>query len=815
MKRGLSYLFDSPLSINLPLLERVYTKMKNAITQEWDLSVKSRKFNFDWKFLKGDDSKALKIQYDDSDWRTVDLPHDWSIEGPFKKEYASSTGYLPGGIGWYRKKFIVPDHLKGKKIVIQFDGIYKNSEVWINEHFLGKRPYGYSSFHYDLTPFINFESNENVISVKVDHSDFADSRWYPGSGIYRNVHINLSDHVYIKPYGIYVTTSNISTSEAEINIQTSVKNDYNHKSEMIIEHRIKDVKGKDLIVCSSMETIQANNEQHFLHSIFLEKPNLWSPENPYLYSVETKLIKDGEVIDFETTSLGIRYFHFDVDSGFYLNGESMKMKGVCLHHDAGCLGAAVPEKVWHRRLQRLKEAGVNAIRMSHNPPAPELLDMCDTYGFLVQDEAFDEWEHPKNKWVEGWNKGEPSLDGYASDFAEWAEADLRDMVLRDRNHPSIIFWSIGNEIDYPNDPYSHPVLEDRYKADKPEAKGMGDIAKKLVSVVKQYDQTRPVTAALASVIMSNETEFPDALDVVGYNYQEFRYQKDHEKYPKRVIYGSENGRHHNEWMAVKDNDFVSGHFIWTGIDYLGEARGWPVRHATPGMLDLAGFKKPLYFFKQSQWSEKDMVYLGTTSIKDGESEQIYWDHEVVSAWKGTEGELVRVACCTNCPEVDLILNGTSFGVKKSNDFPGGTIYWDVPYEKGTLRAVGKRNGEISCSYELNTADNPVKLQLHPDTIALKADKYDVAHVEVNILDADNYLVFDANNQINCEIEGPGEIIGMECSNPASHQNYKETYRNAYQGKLLIYVKASDQSGTITLKVTSDGLDSSSVVINVN
>ncbi|HWK22597.1 MAG TPA: glycoside hydrolase family 2 TIM barrel-domain containing protein, partial [Ureibacillus sp.] len=456
----------------------------------------------------------------------------------------------------------------------------------------------------------------------------------------------------------------------------------------------------------------------------------------------------------------------------------------------------------------------NAIRMSHNPPAPELLDMCDRYGFLVQDEAFDEWEYPKNKWVEGWNKGEPSLDGYASDFTEWAEADLRDMVLRDRNHPSIVFWSIGNEIDYPNDPYSHPVLEDRYKAEKPEAKGMGDIAKRLANVVKQYDPTRPVTAALASVIMSNETDFPDALDVVGYNYQEFRYHKDHEKYPDRVIYGSENGRHHNEWKAVKNNDFVSGQFIWTGIDYLGEARGWPVRHATPGMLDLAGFKKPLFFFKQSQWSEKDMVYVGVTSIKEEHPDQIHWDHEVVGAWKGMEGELVRVACCTNCPEVDLLLNGTSLGIKKQKDFEGGSIYWDIPYEEGTLKAVGKRNGTICCTYELTTAGMPAKLHLHSDSTTLKADKQDIAHVEVNILDVDHLLVYEANNQIDCDIEGPGEIIGLECSNPTSHQNYKETNRKAYHGKLLIYVRATDQPGTITLKVSSDGLESSSVVIEV-
>ncbi|WP_121613392.1 glycoside hydrolase family 2 TIM barrel-domain containing protein [Mesobacillus foraminis] len=788
--------------------------MASVLTQEWNLSVKSRKFNFDWKFQKGDYSDASNIQFDDSDWRTLDLPHDWSIEGPFKQEYASSTGYLPGGIGWYRKKFSVPDSLKGKKVFIQFDGIYKNSEVWVNEQYLGKRPYGYSSFHYDLTPYLNFGDEENVIAVKVDHTDFADSRWYTGSGIYRNVFINLTEQVYIKPYGVFITPPNISASEAEIRIQTSIRNEFGHEAEIQIQHHIKNAEGKEVISCSSAEIIPAQGELDCSHTIFLEKPTLWSPETPYLYQVETKVIKDGEVISFETTPFGVRHFHFDADSGFYLNGKSYKMKGVCIHHDAGCLGAAVPEKVWHRRLQLLKDAGVNAIRMSHNPPAPELLDMCDSYGFLVQDEAFDEWEHPKNKWVEGWNKGQPALDGYASDFSEWAEIDLRDMILRDRNHPSIIFWSIGNEIDYPNDPYSHPVLEDRYKADKPEAKGMGGIAKRLAKVVKQYDPTRPVTAALASARMSNETEFPDALDVVGYNYQELRYAEDHERYPKRVIYGSENGRHHDAWLAVEHNDFISGQFIWTGIDYLGEARGWPLRHATPGMLDLAGFKKPLYFFKQSEWSNEDMVYAGLTSLKANSPEKINWDHEVVSKWEGTEGEIVRVACCTNCPEVDLILNGESVGVKKREDFPGGTIYWDIPYSEGTLKAAGIRNGVICCTHELKTAGAPAKVCLTPDINVLKADKQDVAHIEVNILDHDHNLVFDADHLIDCTIEGPGEIIGIECSNPASHQHYKATSRMAFHGKLLIYVKAADQPGTITLKASTAGLESASVIIEV-
>ncbi|MBD8070633.1 sugar-binding domain-containing protein [Bacillus sp. PS06] len=786
---------------------------EKLLSQEWDLSAKSRLFTSDWKFLKDDNNTAYKKQFDDSAWRTLDLPHDWSIEGPFKKEYASSTGYLPGGIGWYRKSFTIPSSIDGKKVVIQFDGVYKNSEVWINEHYLGKRPYGYSSFQYDLTPFLQFDGQENIIAVKVDHTDFADSRWYTGSGIYRNVFMNITDKLHIKPYGIFVTTPNVSTSRAEIKIQTTVSNEQSQLAHIQLQHKISDATGKEVVTTLSDQLIQGNDEQEFSDSLILNQPNLWSIETPYLYKVETSVIRDGVVIDTETTPLGIRYFHFDVDKGFFLNDVNIKMKGVCIHHEAGCLGAAVPDKVWHRRLQLLKEAGVNAIRMSHNPPSPELLDMCDSYGFLVQDEAFDEWEFPKNKWVEGWNKGEPSLDGYASDFADWAEIDLRDMILRDRNHPSIVFWSIGNEIDYPNDPYSHPVLKERYRADKPEAKGMGAIAKRLAGVVKEYDPTRPVTAALASVIMSNETEFPEALDVVGYNYQEFLYDEDHENYPNRVIYGSENGRNHEVWLAVEKNDFISGQFIWTGIDYLGEARGWPIRHATPGLLDLAGFKKPLFYFKQSHWSETDMVHLGMTKAEK-DRDDIYWDHEVVCDWSGKEGEVVRVACCTNCPEVDLQLNGKSFGIKKREDFTSGSIYWDIPFARGTIKAIGMRNGNVSCAHELTTANSPTKIRLDSDTQSLKADKQDVAHIEVNILDQENNLVYAADHEIDCTIEGPGKIIGIECSNPESHQEYQTTSRKAYHGKLLIYVQATDQPGTIRLQTTSAQLESSSVEIEV-
>jgi beta-galactosidase len=576
---------------------------------------KRTQFNFDWKFVIGDDVEMRKGNFDDSEWRTLDLPHDWGIEGPFKQEYASGTAYLQGGIGWYRKTFEIPLNLKDKKVHIQFDGVYKNSEVWINEHYLGKRPYGYSSFHYDLTPYLNFGYEEkNVIAVRVDHPDIADSRWYAGSGIYRNVFLHISDHIYIKPYGIFVSTPVITASKAQIRMETTLVNENSEPVEINLIQIITNDQGHVITKKQSTIIVPEKSEQTYSQEAVVDNPMLWSIELPYLYNVETQVIRNGEVADQDRTTLGIRYFHFDPDKGFFLNGTHLKMKGVCVHHDAGCLGAAVPVKVWERRLTIFKEAGVNAIRMSHNPPAPELLDLCDSMGFLVMDEAFDEWEFPKNKWVEGHNKGIPSLDGYAANFDEWADIDLRDMILRDRNHPSIVFWSIGNEIDYPNDPYSHAVLGGKYDPNRPNAERMGDIAQRLVKVVKQYDTTRPVTAALASPLMSNETLFPDSLDVVGYNYMEHLYDGDHIKYPKRVIYGSENGRNQQAWTAVENNEYMSAQFIWTGIDYLGEARGWPIRNSTSGMMDLAGFKKPLFYFKQSVWSEVDMVHLGIIPV---------------------------------------------------------------------------------------------------------------------------------------------------------------------------------------------------------
>jgi len=772
------------------------------------------KYNIDWKYVIDDDVEMCKNNFDDSEWKTVDLPHDWSIEGPFKQEYSSGTGYLQGGTGWYRKTFELPSSLKDKKVQIQFDGVYKNSEVWINEHYLGKRPYGYSSFHYELTPYLRYgESESNVIAVRVDHPDIADSRWYPGTGIYRNVFLHISDHIHIKPNGIFVSTPVITKLEAQIHVESTLVNDYSNPVQINLMHIITNDQGQVIAKKQSTITVAENSEQTYSQDVIIDNPILWSVDLPYLYHVEVQVIRDDDVADEEQVPLGIRYFSFDPDNGFFLNGTNLKMKGICIHHDAGCLGAAVPVKVWERRLTIIKEAGVNAIRMSHNPPAPELLDLCDSMGFLVMDEAFDEWEYPKDKWVKGHNKGEPSLDGYATYFNEWADIDLRDMILRDRNHPSIVLWSIGNEIDYPNDPYSHPVLEGKYDSNRPNGERMGDIAARLVKVVKQYDKTRPVTAALASPLMSNESKFPESLDVVGYNYMEHLYEGDHLKYPKRIIYGSENGRSQQAWTAVENNEYISAQFIWTGIDYLGEARGWPIRNSTAGMMDLAGFKKPLFYFKQSVWSEKDMVHLGVY-MGNNQIGFTRWDNEVICQWKGTEGELVKVVCCTNCPEVELLLNGKSLGVKKLSDFEDRTLCWDVPYQEGILKAVGLRDGNACAEHKLITAGLPDQIKTNTDSLTLKADREDVAHIEVSVIDAKGNLVYDANNVVICESSGFGEIIGLESGDPASIEDSKSLKKKTFHGKLLIYVKASDQAGTLNIRISSPGLETVNVVFDV-
>jgi beta-galactosidase len=819
------YSFKNHLRMNSFRIPRLYSILLIAflsvsLATSQSVTRVVENFNNNWRFYKGDVPVALQPGYDDSGWRTLNLPHDWSIEGPFDKKNASGTGFLPGGIGWYRKSFTVPADLKNSKVFIYFDGVYNNSEVWINGAYLGKRPNGYISFEYDLTPYIN-PGKENFIAVKVDHTKFGDSRWYTGSGIYRDVKLIYTPVVHIRKWGVSYSTPEVSSDRATIKFDVKTINESDKSSAVTFFSYL--VSGKDTIgKFADKAQLAPGKEKIFSHTLSFPKPRLWDIDNPSLYSLVT-VLKGKNFADQMTTTVGFRNIRFDPDKGFFLNGRKLKLKGICMHHDAGSLGSAVPRKEIERRLDILKELGCNAIRTSHNPFSSDFLDLCDRKGFLVIDEAFDEWELPKKKWIEGWNKGTPGKDGYSSDFIQWANTDIADFVMRDRHHPSVIMWSIGNEIDYPNDPYTHPILNTeanpqtwaKFDPNLPDANRLGLVARQLVAVVKQLDSIRPVTAGLASALMSNETGYAEALDVTGYNYQEFRYRNDHQKYPKRVMYGSENGMTLEAWNAVAENDYVAGQFLWTGFEYLGEAGQFPSRHSTSGIIDLAGNKKPEFFFRQSLWSDKPMVYLGTTNRISNQGEVNLWSHKRVDAvWNWKEGQTISVNAFTNCETVELFLNDKSLGVKNTREFQNRVIAWEVPYEAGNLKAVARNGGNVAAAFELNTSGTPVNLTAVCDASTLKADNTDLAHIFINITDDAGNTVYSALNEITVEVSGPARLIGTEDANPVNIEDYKDNKQKAFHGKLLVYIQPTDKTGKANITVSSPGLKSSSVQIEV-
>jgi len=778
-------------------------------------------FNEDWRFHKGEASGADAPAFEDGGWRPVSLPHDWSIEGPFDSKWASATGYLPGGVGWYRKTFAAPASSDAKRVYLHFDGVYCNGEVWINGHYLGKRPSGFASFRHDLTPHL-LPGAENVVAVRVDHSRYGDARWYTGSGIYRNVRLLVTGPVHIKPWGVSVTTPIVTPHLAQVQAEVTTQNNTEAAASIEIRFALSGPEGTVVAEGRASAAVPPGGEQAAGDVLSVPGPRLWSPEQPHLYTLHTEISHNGEVVDAEETAVGIRSLRFDPDAGFFLNERRLKLKGVCLHDDAGALGVAVPPKVWERRLRTLKDAGVNAIRMAHNPHMPELYDLCDQLGFLVQDEAFDEWELGKNKWLEGWNVGTPGRDGPHEHFEEWAEADLGNMILRDRNHPSVILWSIGNEIDYPNDPYTHEVLDQGptpqsygpgFKPGNPHADRLGVVARRLAGVVRALDPTRPVTAGLASALMSNKTGFADALDAAGYNYQEYRYPEDHAKYPHRVLYGSENGMRWDFWEAVAANPYVCGQFLWTGIDYLGEAGRWPTRSNGAGLLDLAGLPKPEYYYRQSLWSETPMVYLGTCAVPQGEEAASLWTHkQAAPVWQGAEGVPVRVVCFTNCEAAALFLNGRSLGVKGLADAPDRVLWWDVPYAPGTLTVHGLNGGAAACAGELKTSGPPQKLLAEADTAALAADGVDLAHIVVTVTDADGLPVYDAAHEITWAVEGPARLLGLESGDHDSHEDYQAPTRRAFHGRLLGYVQSTNASGPVTVRLTAPGLEEAVVTL---
>lgn len=786
-------------------------------------------FDFNWKFYKGDICEASSVNFSDDTWGVMNVPHDWSVEGPFDKDNPAGGdgGYLPAGIGWYRKHFSVPGEAKDKGVFIEFDGIYMDSELWINGHYLGRHPYGYTSFQIDSTQYLNFGSKENIIAVRVDNSKQPNSRWYTGSGIYRHTWLTYTDKLHVDHWGTYVTTPKVSKESAVVRIKTRVNNENATAIDTVLLTRLLNKDNKEVGSIESGCVIQEGRVQEFTQEIIVDNPQLWSDKTPYLYKVCSSVRVENKIVDYYETPMGIREICFDADRGFLLNDDAVKLNGVCLHHDGGCVGAAVPERVLERRLEVLKEMGCNAIRMSHNPPAPEMLDMCDRMGFLVMDEAFDEWLHSKNK------NGENDY-GYSEFFKEHSEEDLISMLHRDRNHPSIVLWSVGNEI--PEQTQSHGA----------------DMLKRLTDICHREDPTRMVTSACDNIVAEPAEateEFLAALDVVGYNYAarwrkraETYYGDDRHKYPERRIIGSENpsaggvrgdydlktsrggwwwGPYNTRmitaeqlWKFTKVHDYVSGDFMWTGIDYLGEAR-WPDKNASCGVIDMCGFPKDGYYFYQSQWTEKPMVHLFP-----------HWN------WKGSEGKVIPVICYTNCDSVELFLNGKSFGVK-SYVFPryGMTeryghfdkpiihpttsdlhLSWDVPYEPGILKVVGTKDGEIVCEEVIVTSGTAAKIELMADREVIAANGSDACNITVKIKDENGNFVPDADNLITFEIEGEGRLIGVDNGKPDSHESFIVNFRRAFNGLCLAVIQATLQEGQIHIIVKSEGLETAKLSI---
>lgn len=780
----------------------------------------SKKINANWKFSLQDKTEAQNATYNDTKWQSVNLPHDWSVEGRLSPTLASCTGWLPGGIGWYRKTINIPQTKQGEKVYLYFEGVYNRSEVFINGHSLGKRPNGYISFAYDATPFIKY-GQDNVISVRVDHSQTADSRWYSGSGIYRDVWLVYANPVHIAQWGVYVFPD-VANGTGILNVEVAVENGAAAKTKLTVVNELIDNTGKVVGKSSQNILVDTNAANKVASKISLKNPKLWDLENPNLYQLKTTVLKEGEVIDKTVTSTGFRSFAFDANKGFALNGKSMKMKGVCLHHDAGVLGSAVPRDVLKTRLQTLKELGVNAIRTSHNPQAPDLYNLCDELGLLVLNEAYDEWEFPKRKWLEGWNVGTPGFQGTFDIFANWSEKDLEDMVRRDRNHLSIFGWSIGNEVDYPNDPYSHTVLGGSevsgfsqasyggYKKDAPDAMRLGGIAKRLVAAVKKYDKSRPTTAGLAGVAMSNETEYPAALDIAGYNYTESKYDSDHKKYPNRVIFGSENRHEMEPWLAVKNNEHIFGQFLWTGIDYLGESNAWPSRGFYSGLVDLAGIIKPRGYFRQSLWSDKPMIYAGTYPVNNDNNLSI----DAWSLWNYADRQMIRVVCYTNAAKARLELNGKAVGAIKNYDEKTGVIYWDIPFASGKLEAIGldNENKEVS-RYTIQSSQQPYSLVINEKPISI--DKNGVAKVIVQVVDDKGIPVMLSDNEVTCTLSGSGTLLGLEAGNNTDMGDYTDNVQRVFHGHLVAYIQANGMSNEpITVKFTSNWLKSTEVSIRV-
>ena len=814
----------------------------SSCSSEKNMDARSRvSFNDDWKFYHGDISKAKEPGFDDSKWRKLNLPHDWAIEGEFSADNPSGTGggALPGGIGWYRKTFRMNSGDNSEKLFVDFDGVFMNSDVYLNGVLLGNRPFGYISFRYDMTPHIKW-NEENVIAVRVDNQDQPNSRWYSGCGIYRNVWITKTAPAYVDLWGTYISTPHVSKDNATLSIATTVKNEYAKAEEIELISILLNENGEEVTRVSSSQTIDMDKSFVFNQTINVENPDLWCIENPYLYNVRSEVHVNGMLVDNYNTTTGIRSFQFDAKEGFFLNAKPFKINGVCMHHDLGALGAAVNTRAIERQLEILKEMGCNGIRTSHNPPAPELLQLSDKMGFIVMNETFDMWRKKKTK------------HDYSRYFPEWYEKDLTDILLRDRNHPSIFMWCIGNEVleqwsDASADTLSleeaNMILnfgqDNSMLAKDGEVSVNSMLCTRLAEIVKEYDKTRPVTAGCNEPNPRNHLFKSGALDIIGFNYHDDHFAKVPENFPKQPFIITESvsalqtrgyyrmpsneyfiwperwdkpffessfscsaydnchvpwGSTHESSLAhVKNNKFISGQYVWTGFDYLGEPTpfGWPARSSYFGIVDLAGFPKDVYYLYQSEWTDKNVLHL--------------FPH-----WNWKKGQDIDMwAYYGQADEVELFVNGESKGkrIKGSDEFK---VVWNVKYEPGTVKAVSRKDGKVIAEKELKTAGEPYKIRLTGDRKKINADNKDLNFVTVEVLDKDGNICPNADNLINFNVQGAGFIAGVDNGSPTSLESFKAPYRKAFNGKCLVILQNNGKKGKINLKATAENLKSANL-----
>lgn len=777
-------------------------------------------FDNGWKFKLDSINNYAESNINDQNWRTLNVPHDWSIEGSFSKDNPAGAGggALPGGIGWYRKTFSVPLAEKGKSVYIRFDGVYKNAEVWINGKSLGIRPNGYITFQYNLTPYLHYGNEKNVIAVKADNSKQPNSRWYSGSGIFRNVWLISVNKVHVDQWGTFITTPDVSENSATVNVVTQIKNENPSSKNVVLKTIIYNSDGKEIASKIADATIPSEKNNEVKQSFEIHQPTLWSLDHPYLYKAVSQVISNGKIIDSYETKFGIRTFHFDADKGFFLNGKHVKILGVCDHHDLGALGAAINTRAIERQLQLLKAMGVNGIRTSHNPPAPELLDLADKMGFIVMDEAFDMWKRAKTKY------------DYHLDWDKWHKKDLADQVLRDRNHPSVFIWSVGNEI--------------------PEQWGKnGDtsgrnIARELVSIVKSLDTTREIVTANNEPNKGNNLIESGAFDLIGVNYHHQMWDQFRDKWPGKKMIVTEStsaletrgfydlhpsdsirrwperwdkpftnpdggynvsaydnvstpwGSTHEESVkALLKSDHVSGMYIWTGFDYLGEPTpySWPARSSYFGIIDLAGFPKDVYYMYQSVFTNKPVLHI--------------YPH-----WNWNEGDTVDViAYYNNADEVELFLNNQSLGIRKKT---GDDLHvkWSVPFQPGTLKAISRKDGKTVLTDEVKTAGAPAKIMLEADRNTIKADGKDLSFITATIVDKDGVMAPRADNEIHFKISGTGFIAGVDNGSETSHESFKGNEHAALNGLALAILQSNGQKGIITLTATTEGLQPATIVI---